>query len=162
MPRRETKLRSRSNDFRPGLRRSKRATRIDYQQYELSDSDKEATGLAKRKRLVEPDEPSDETGNGDFTMGSQDSEENANDPETKSGEEEVEEEEPREVNDNAETTNGKENNQLNKSNGTTDQEEVEGVVGKRRYLDLNELAPVSGFDDGPSTVLKDDDKTDNS
>ncbi|ANM59250.1 unnamed protein product [Arabidopsis thaliana] len=158
MPRRETKLRSRSNDFRPGLRRSKRATRIDYQQYEFSDSDKEATGLAKRKRFVEPDEPSDETGNGDFTMGSQDSEENANDPETKSGEEE----EPRDVNDNADTTNGKENNQLNKSNGTTDQEEVEGVVGKRRYLDLNELAPVSGFDDGPSTVLKDDDKTDNS
>ncbi|XP_010477095.1 PREDICTED: DDT domain-containing protein DDR4 isoform X2 [Camelina sativa] len=160
MPRREPKVRSRSNDFRPGLRRSKRATRIDYQQYEFSESDKEATGLAKRKRLVEPDEHSDETGNGDFTMGSQDSEENANDPETKSGEEEVEEEEPREVNDNAETAYGKENNQLNKSNGTTDQEEVEGVVGKRRYLDLNELAPVSGFDDGPSTVLKDDDKTD--
>ncbi|XP_023645218.1 DDT domain-containing protein DDR4 isoform X1 [Capsella rubella] len=161
MPRRETKPRSRSNDFRPGLRRSKRATRIDYQQYELSESDKEATGLAKRKRLVEPDEHSDETGNGEFTMGSQDSEENANDPETKSGEE-VEEEEPREVNDNAETAYGKENNQLKKSNGTKDQEEAEGVVGKRRYLDLNELAPVSGFDDGPSTVLKDDDKTDHS
>ncbi|XP_010459547.1 PREDICTED: DDT domain-containing protein DDR4 isoform X2 [Camelina sativa] len=161
IPRREPKVRSRSNDFRPGLRRSKRATRIDYQQYEFSESDKEATGLAKRKRLVEPDEQSDETGNGDFTMGSQDSEENANDLETKSGEEEIEEE-PREVNDNAETAYGKENNQLNKSNGTTDQEEVEGVVGKRRYLDLNELAPVSGFDDGPSTVLKDDDKTDHS
>uniref|UniRef100_A0A1J3K4R4 Cat eye syndrome critical region protein 2 n=1 Tax=Noccaea caerulescens TaxID=107243 RepID=A0A1J3K4R4_NOCCA len=161
MPRRETKLRSRSNDFRPGLRRSKRATRVDYQQYEFSESDKEATGSAKRKRLVEPDEEhSDDSGNGNFTMGSQDSEENANDPEE---EEEVEVEvEPREVNGNkAETANGEENNQLNKSNGT-DQEETEGVVGKRRYLDLNELAPVSGFDDGPSTVLKDDDKTDNS
>ncbi|XP_024008809.1 DDT domain-containing protein DDR4 isoform X2 [Eutrema salsugineum] len=173
LPRRETKSRSRSKDFRPGLRRSKRATRIDYQQYELSESDKEATGSAKRKRLVEPDEQSDETGNGNFTMGSQDSEENANDtetksaeenandPETKSAEEQVEEEEeeeePREVNDNGEIANGAEKNQLNKSNGT-DQEEVEGVVGKRRFLDLNELAPVSGFDDGPSTVLKDDDK----
>ncbi|CAH2036909.1 unnamed protein product [Thlaspi arvense] len=158
MPRRETKLRSRSKDFRPGLRRSKRATRVDYQQYELSESDKEATGSAKRKRLVEPDpdEHSDETGNGNFTMGSQDSEENADDPETKSADEEVEGEEPREVSDNAETTN-----QLNQSNGIN-QEEVDGVVGKRRYLDLNELAPVSGFDDGPSTVLKDDDKTDNS
>ncbi|KAF8104237.1 hypothetical protein N665_0176s0048 [Sinapis alba] len=162
MPRRETKLRSRSNGFRPGLRRSKRATRIDYQQYELSESDNEAAGAGKRKRLVEPDEDSDESGNGDFTMGSEDSEENANDPETNSAEEEVEEEEePREVNDNAGTTNGTENNQLNKSNGT-DQDEVEGVLGKRHYLDLNELAPVSGFDDGPSTVLKDDDKTDNS
>ncbi|KAL1207851.1 DDT domain-containing protein DDR4 [Cardamine amara subsp. amara] len=159
MPRRETKLRSRSrsNYFRPGLRRSKRATRINYQQYELSESDKETTGVAKRKRLVEPEEHSDESGNGDFTMGSPDSEDNANDPEAKSGEEE----ELREVNDNAETTNGKENHQLKKPNGT-DQGEVEGVVGKRRYLDLNELAPVSGFDDGPSTVLKDEDKTDNS
>ncbi|KAG2268711.1 DDT domain-containing protein DDR4 [Brassica napus] len=166
MPRRETKLRSKSNGFRPGLRRSKRATRIDYQQYELSESDNEAAGAAKRKRLVEPDpdEDSDESGNGDFTMGSEDSEENGNDPETNSAEEEVEEEEeePREVNDNAGTANGTENNQLNKSNGT-DQEEVEGgAVGKRHYLDLNELAPVSGFDDGPSTVLKDDDKTDSS
>ncbi|CAH8390964.1 unnamed protein product [Eruca vesicaria subsp. sativa] len=160
MPRREAKSRSRSrsNNFQPGLRRSKRATRIDYQQYELSESDKEAPGAAKRKRLVEPDEHSDESGNGNFTMGSEGSEENANDPETESAEEE---EEPREVNDNAEKTNGTENNiQLNKSNGT-DQEEVEGVVGKRHYLDLNELAPVSGFDDGPSTALKDDDKTDN-
>ncbi|WZY98229.1 hypothetical protein YC2023_070558 [Brassica napus] len=166
MPRRETKLRSKSNGFRPGLRRSKRATRIDYQQYELSESDNEAAGAAKRKRLVEPDpdEDSDESGNGDFTMGSEDSEENGNDPETNSAEEEVEEEEeeePREVNDNAGTANGTENNQLNKSNGT-DQEEVEGVLGKRHFLDLNELAPVSGFDDGPSTVLKDDDKTDSS
>ncbi|KAJ4916151.1 DDT domain superfamily [Raphanus sativus] len=174
MPRRGTKLRSRSNGSRPGLRRSKRATRIDYQQYELSESDNEAAaGAAKRKRLVEPDpdEDSDESGNGDFTMGSEDSEENADDPEenaiaddpeTNSAEEvEEEEEEPREVNDNAGTANGTENNnQLNKSNGT-DQEEVEGVLGKRHYLDLNELAPVSGFDDGPSTVLKDDDKTDN-
>ncbi|KAL0799780.1 hypothetical protein Bca101_054955 [Brassica carinata] len=159
MPRREAKKsRSRSTDYRPGLRRSKRATRIDYQQYEFSESDKEATGAAKRKRLVEPDEHSDESGNGNFTMGSEDSEENANDPETESPDEE--EEEPREVNDNAEKTNGTENNQLNKSNGT-EQEEVEGVVGKRHYLDLNELAPVSGFDDGPSTALKDDDKTDN-
>ncbi|CAN7021498.1 hypothetical protein IGI04_022559 [Brassica rapa subsp. trilocularis] len=166
MPRRETKLRSKSNGFRPGLRRSKRATRIDYQQYELSESDNEAAGAAKRKRLVEPDpdEDSDESGNGDFTMGSEDSEENGNDSETNSAEEEVEEEEeeePREVNDNAGTANGTENNQLNKPNGT-DQEEVEGVLGKRHFLDLNELAPVSGFDDGPSTVLKDDDKTDSS
>ncbi|KAF2590303.1 hypothetical protein F2Q70_00040203 [Brassica cretica] len=143
--------------MRKRLRRSKRATRIDYKQYELSESDKEATGAAKRKRLVEPDEHSDETGNGDFTRESEDSEENANDPETKSSEEEK----PREVNDYAETTNGTENNQLSKSNGTG-QEEAEGVVGKRRFLDLNELAPVSGFDDGPSTVLKEDDKGDNS
>ncbi|CAH8357325.1 unnamed protein product [Eruca vesicaria subsp. sativa] len=164
MTRRETKSRSRSKNFRPGLRRSKRATRIDYQQYELSESDKEASGAVKRKRLVEPDEHSDESGNGDFTMGSEDSEENANGPETKSSEEEVgEEEKPREVNDYAETTNGTENNQLSKSNGTDQEEEAEGVVGKRRFLDLNELAPVSGFDDGPSTtVLKEDDKADNS
>ncbi|CAN8312523.1 unnamed protein product [Cochlearia groenlandica] len=163
MPRRETKLRSRSNTFRPGLRRSKRARRIDYQQYELSESDKEATGRSsKRKKLAEPDEHSDETGNENFTMGSsQDSEEeNANDPETRSGEEVEDEEEPREVKENAETTNGTIDNQLNKSNGI-DQEEAEGVVGKRRYLDLNELAPLSGFDDGPSTVFKDDDKSDN-
>ncbi|KAF3497848.1 hypothetical protein DY000_02057406 [Brassica cretica] len=158
MPRREAKSRSRSrsNDYRTDLRRSKRATRIDYQQYEFSESDKEATGAAKRKRSVEPDEHSDESGNGNFTMGSEDSEEKANDHESES----PDEGETREVNDNAEKTNGTENNnQLNKSNGTD--QEVEGAVGKRHYLDLNELAPVSGFDDGPSTVLKDDDKTDN-
>ena len=110
--------------------------------------------------MVEPDEHSDESGNGNFTMGSEDSEEKANDHESESPDEEVEEE-TREVNDNAEKTNGTEdNNQVNKSNGT-DQEEVEGAVGKMHYLDLNELAPVSGFDDGPSTALKDDDKTDN-
>lgn len=157
MLRRETKLRSRSNHLQPGLRRSKRATRVNYQQYELSESDNEGTRPAKSRRLVERDDPSDETENDDLSMGSQESEENTNDPETKVDEEE----EPTEENDKAET-NHKENDQLlNQSNGT-DQEEVEGV-GKRGYLDLNELAPVSGFDDGPNTVLKDgDNNKDNS
>ncbi|CAH2067299.1 unnamed protein product [Thlaspi arvense] len=158
-PRRGTKLRSRSNHPQPGLRRSKRATRVNYQQYEPSESDDEATRPAKSRRLVEHDEPSDETENGDFSMVSQDSEENAYDPETKVVDEE--DAEATTENDEAET-NGNENEQLvNKSNGRH-QEEVEGV-GKRRYLDLNELAPVAGFDDGPNTVLKDDDNnTDNS
>ncbi|XP_010532301.1 PREDICTED: DDT domain-containing protein DDR4 [Tarenaya hassleriana] len=156
-PRRETKLRSRSNDLQPGLRRSKRATRnrINYKQYELSESDNEAEMPAKSSRLVvERDEHSDETENGDFSMGSQESEENGNDPETKVAEE------PMEDNDNADTTEKEGDQLLNKPNGS-DQDEVEGG-GKRHYLDLNELAPVSGFDDGPNTVMKDDDNTDNS
>ncbi|MCI20226.1 aminoacyl-tRNA synthetase, partial [Trifolium medium] len=36
------------------------------------------------------------------------------------------------------------------------QDEVEGT-GKRRFLDLNELAPSPGFDDGPNTIVKDED-----
>lgn len=154
--RRDPKLRSRSNHLQPGLRRSKRATRVNYQQYEFSESDNEGTRRAKSRRMVERDEPSDETENEDFSMGSQDSEENASDPETKVDEVD----EPPGENVKAET-NDKENDELHyKSNGT-DQEEVEGV-GQRRYLDLNELAPVSGYDYGPNTVVKDDDnKTDN-
>ncbi|XP_010533420.1 PREDICTED: DDT domain-containing protein DDR4-like [Tarenaya hassleriana] len=154
MPRREAKSRSRPNDLRPGLRRSKRTmrNRIDYKQYELSESDNETAKPAKSRRLVERDELLDETEEEDFSMGSQESEENGNDPETKVAEDPINED-----NDNEETTEKESDRLLNKSNGT-DQDEVERV-GKRHYLDLNELAPISGFDDGPNTVLKDDENT---
>lgn len=54
---------------------------------------------------------------------------------------------------------GKEEQQppIEKTNGSPGQR---GGIRKRRFLDLNELAPGTGFDDGPNTVMKDDD-TDN-
>lgn len=53
----------------------------------------------------------------------------------------------------------KEQNQPPEKSNSPGQDEIEGVR-KRRFLDLNELAPGSGFDDGPNTVIKDDDTDD--
>ncbi|KAL2935940.1 DDT domain-containing protein DDR4 [Bienertia sinuspersici] len=38
------------------------------------------------------------------------------------------------------------------------QDDSEGIGATRGFLDLNELAPGSGFDDGPSALVKDDDQ----
>ncbi|KAL8215970.1 hypothetical protein R6Q57_022807 [Mikania cordata] len=112
--RRETKLRS-VNEIRTGPRRSRRAarTRIDYKQFEFSDS--------------EPESEKSETS---------DSSDKQSNPSPK-----IEQEQ----------------------NGTPmkldspDQDEFETGAQKRRFLDLNELAPGSGFEDGP---VKDDDTDD--
>ncbi|XP_028784093.1 DDT domain-containing protein DDR4 isoform X2 [Neltuma alba] len=141
--RRETKLRS-VDEINIGLRRSKRATRnrINYRQYEMSESEPESTKLEKSNASDNHSGPSE---NGDYVMEDEDSDDNDgedqetkvdNEPHAYVAEEEKEEQKPPEKSD------------------SPNQEEGEGT-GKRRFLDLNELAPTSGFDDGPNTVMKD-------
>ncbi|KAF6157324.1 hypothetical protein GIB67_004262 [Kingdonia uniflora] len=130
---RKTKLRS-VDELDSGPRRSRRATinRINYQQYELSDS--ETDGEKSRKPSASEEGKSYDQ---EYSSHSQDFQ-------------------------------GNEDNQVNKVDQTIEEynhiidkepiqspqkssnssQEVEGV-GKRRFLDLNKLAPGTGFDDGP-------------
>lgn len=147
--RRETKLRS-VDELQSGLRRSKRATRnrINYRQYELSESETETESM-KPEKSNSSDARSDASENGDYTVESQDSDVNDNHQEMK-------------VDQPVEAYNEiveKEQNQPPEKSNSPGQDEIEGVR-KRRFLDLNELAPGSGFDDGPNTVIKDDDTDD--
>ncbi|KAK9278722.1 hypothetical protein L1049_028298 [Liquidambar formosana] len=145
--RRETKLRS-VDELQSGLRRSKRATRnrINYRQYELSDSENESL---KPEKSNASDGHSDASDNVEFSEGSQDSDRNRDDQEIKV-------DQP--VEHYPETVEKEQNQPPEKSN-SPGQDEVEGVR-KRRFLDLNELAPGSGFDDGPNTIMKDEDTDD--
>ncbi|KAH7550378.1 hypothetical protein JRO89_XS13G0180800 [Xanthoceras sorbifolium] len=142
--RRETKLRS-VDELQSGLRRSKRATRnrINYRQYELTESDTESM---KPEKSNASDEHSDPSENGEYSSGTQDSDGNDNDQEIKV-------DQP--VEGYAETVE-KEQSQPPEKSSSPGQAEIEGVK-KRRFLDLNELAPVSGFDDGPNSI-KDEDR----
>ncbi|KAJ4851363.1 DDT domain-containing protein ddr4 [Turnera subulata] len=145
--RRETKLRS-VDELQSGLRRSKRATRnrINYRQYELSESDPESMKPEKFHALEERSETSE---NAEYSGGSQDTD--GNDDEQ---EQDVNVDQP--VEGYTETAEREEDKPPEKSN-SPGQDEVDGVR-KRRFLDLNELAPGSGFDDGPNTMVKDDDR----
>ncbi|XP_027330761.1 DDT domain-containing protein DDR4-like isoform X1 [Abrus precatorius] len=138
--RRETKLRS-VDEIQSGLRRSKRATRnhINYRQYEASDSETEFVKPEKSNTSADHSDPSE---NGEYMMESEDSDEDqemkVDEPVTYPAVEQNEQNEPPE------------------KLSSPGQEEVEGT-GKRRFLDLNELAPSTGFDDGPNTIMKDED-----
>lgn len=145
--RRETKLRS-VGELQSGLRRSKRATRnrIDYKQYEMSESENETT---KPEKSNGSDKHTDASDIAEFSMESEDSEANDDNLDVKmdqpvEGHPETVEEVP---------------NQVPKKLDSPGQDEVEGVQ-KRRFLDLNELAPGSGFDDGPTSIMKDEDTDD--
>ncbi|XWS37419.1 hypothetical protein CRYUN_Cryun19dG0041400 [Craigia yunnanensis] len=138
--RRETKLRS-VDELQSGLRRSKRASRnhINYRQYELSESETES----KSEKSNPSDEHSDASENEEYSEGSLDS--NGND-------EKMKVDPP--VDGNSDTIEKEQSQPPEQSNGLG-QDEADGVR-KRRFLDLNELAPGSGFDDGPNTIMKDD------
>lgn len=144
--RREAKLRS-VDELQSGLRRSKRATRnrIDYRQYEFSDSETEPM---KPEKSNASDRHSDATENGDYSMESQDSDGNDDHNEMEVGQAD------QAVENYPETVEKEENQPPEKSNSPGENEV--GGVQKRRFLDLNELAPGSGFDDGPNTIMKDD------
>lgn len=144
--RRETKLRS-VDELQSGLRRSKRATRnrINYRQYELSESEPESMKPGKSNASDEHSDPSE---NGEFSMESQESDGNDDDQETK-------EAQPVEVY--PETVQKEQDPPPEKSN-SPGREEVEGIQ-KRRFLDLNEAAPA-GFDDGPNTIMRDENTDD--
>ncbi|KAK6920796.1 hypothetical protein RJ641_014474, partial [Dillenia turbinata] len=136
--RRETKLRS-VEELQSGLRRSNRATRnrINYRQYDMSESDTES---AKPDKSNASNGHSDASENADYLPESLESEGNDED-------QEMQVDLPDE--DQPQTEAKEEVRPPEKPNGTG-QEEVEGFRN-RRFLDLNELAPVSGFDDGPHT-----------
>lgn len=144
--RRETKLRSVGN-LQSGLRRSNRATRnrINYSNLEMSESESESTKPEKSNGSEEHYDASD---NAEFSMGSDETEENNDNEETKV-------EQP--VNDVPSEMATVDQNDVPKrtSSPDQDQEDVESG-GKRHFLDLNELAPGPGFDDGPNSVMKDE------
>ncbi|XP_074557713.1 DDT domain-containing protein DDR4-like isoform X2 [Curcuma longa] len=138
--RQEKKLRS-VDELQTGLRRSKRAvrSRINYRQYELSDTD---TGSGQPGKSNGTDANSDASDDLELSTASQDShevdsEEIANNKITsdhiKAGDEEKQAVE-------------KIYNNVQEENG----------VQRMRFLDLNELAPGTGLEDGPTT--KDEDE----
>ncbi|WOH10499.1 hypothetical protein DCAR_0729968 [Daucus carota subsp. sativus] len=145
--RRESKSRS-VHDIQSGLRRSRRATRnrIDYRRLDGSDSEYECL---EREGLNAQDKHTNKFESAEFSMGgSEDTEDNDEYQEMKS-------EAPVEEKPNAVETE----HQVPTKGHSTDQDESEGVQ-QRRFLDLNELAPGPGFDDGLNSTMKDED-TDN-
>lgn len=170
--RRETKLRS-VDELQSGLRRSKRSTRnrINYRQYELSDSEGESMKHEKPNASDEQpnasDEPSEDASeNAEFSMGSQDSDGNDDDQEMKDSQP---------VEGYPETVEKEEQNPPPEKSNSLGQDEIEGMQ-KRRFLDLNEIAtgdlneiapgdlnevaPGSSFNDVPNTIMKDEDTDD--
>ena len=145
--RRETKLRS-VDEIQSGLRRSRRATRnqINYRQYELSESETESI---KHEKSNASDEHSDASENAEYSARSQSGDSDGN------GEQDMKVDQP--VEGDTVTAREEQNQAPEESNSPV--QEVEGVR-KRRFLDLNELAPGSGFDDSPNTVMKDEDRND--
>lgn len=131
-------------EIQSSLRRSKRATRnsVNYRQYEASESETEFIKSEKSDTSADHSEPSE---NGEYMMESEDS--GGSDDE----EQEMKVAEP--VTYPAVEQN--EQNQAPEKLSIPGQEEVEST-GKRRFLDLNELAPTTGFDDGPNTIMKDE------
>ncbi|KAI3762616.1 hypothetical protein L1987_53053 [Smallanthus sonchifolius] len=150
------KLRS-VGELQSALRRSKRATRncIDYRQYEFSESEPELTNKPDKSNGSDKNsEASDTLG---FSMGSDDNDEyrddnvDANDDERKVDRSTVIEERPK--------TEKEEQSEAEPPVKHDDLDQEEGGTEKRGFLDLNELAPGSGLEDGPA-VMKDED-TDN-
>ncbi|CAO2818657.1 unnamed protein product [Amaranthus hypochondriacus] len=134
--RRGTKIRS-VDDLDSGLRRSKRATgnRIDYRKYEQSDSDTETT-MKHGNASVVSESRFKATDNADYSMESQDSDDVGN----------VEERQQRDCDEFTSMDVEKDENELlTKSQSPKD--DPDGIGATRGFLDLNELAPGSGFDD---------------
>ncbi|KAM0913447.1 hypothetical protein ACQ4PT_012148 [Festuca glaucescens] len=168
-PQRHTKLRSQNGrgakrrsvgETQTGLRRSKRSSRprINYQQYDFSDTDAEA-GKAGKSDASDSDANSDGENNMELSTSSQEQQEEeddgteelkgsngnskmAEDHAVAANKEEQEEEQPQLQLESVEKTN-------------VPSRESESVG--RTFLDLNELAPGAGFDDGPSLAMKDED-----
>lgn len=148
--RRETKLRSIREIGSSGLRQSKRTTRscINYQQYELSESDDEAAKPQKWKASNEQSEASESPGYSNDSHGSEDN-----------NEEELELRADQGVQRYTGISEKEGGNPPEKAKSPS-QEEGEDDGAKRGFLDLNELAPGSGFEDGPNIVMKDADPGD--
>uniref|UniRef100_J3MJ75 DDT domain-containing protein n=2 Tax=Oryza brachyantha TaxID=4533 RepID=J3MJ75_ORYBR len=160
--RRGAKLRS-VDEIQTGLRRSKRSSRqrINYQQYDYSDSDTEA-GKEGKSDASDPDAGFDAENDMELSTSSQEQGEDDDDG-------------PDEQKDNS-NDNKMDEDHVVLANKEEQEEQPQpppppplqpvekmespgreiGTVG-RTFLDLNELAPGGGFDDGPSLSMKDED-----
>ncbi|KAL6583903.1 hypothetical protein OROMI_003192 [Orobanche minor] len=149
--RRGTKLRS-VGELQSGLRRSKRSNRnqINYSQYEMSESENEFTKPGKSDALDEHFSDSEDGDDEEMSMGSRDSRENIDKKEEIPGNK-----------SRKENVDGKQMGPPpEEESNSRDQEEGDDGVRKRRFLDLNELAPGSGLDDGPTPARDEDDDDD--
>ncbi|XP_074563815.1 DDT domain-containing protein DDR4-like [Curcuma longa] len=134
--RREKKLRL-VDELQTGLRRSKRAmrSRINYRQYDHSDTDTDSARPGKSNATAENSDASDDL---ELSTASQDSEGGGS-------KEMADREMP------VDHINHGHNEQQQAVEKTNDNRQEENGVQRIRFLDLNELAPGTGFDDGPST-----------
>ncbi|KAL4559246.1 hypothetical protein LXL04_031381 [Taraxacum kok-saghyz] len=154
---RARKLRS-VGELQDGLRRSNRATRnrIDYTKYEFSESEPELPKPEKSNGSDKNSEASDTPG---FRIRSDDN----TGTDTDNDNDEVKMDRNGPVIEEGPKMEKEEHNepQPMKLDGPGPEpvgDELEGGLHKRRFLDLNELAPGPGFEDG--SVMKDED-TDN-
>lgn len=143
--RRGAKLRS-VGDLQSGLRRSKRSTRprINYQQYEMSDTDADSE---KARDSNPSDAGSDAMNDLEASSASRGSPD----------EEDYEEMNGEMVDEGQTEGTAHEAPEPQPAAKTESPAPVSGAP-RRRFLDLNELAPGTGFDDGSSTMLKDEDE----
>lgn len=148
--RRGTKLRS-VDELQAGLRRSKRSNRnrINYQQYELSESEPEGT---KREKASASDGHSDASENEDDYMENRDSEDDGD------GEDAISQGEEDERHAESHAIKNEQSHSTTHLNSPG--HNISGSSGGKHFLDLNEAAPGSGFDDGPGVSAKSEDKGD--
>ncbi|KAL5725533.1 hypothetical protein ACHQM5_008669 [Ranunculus cassubicifolius] len=132
--RRETKLRS-VEELQSGLRRSGRASRtqVNYRQMEISDSDGEST---KHDKF-----------NGSDEMEYDDNNENH-------------EETVAPIEEYNDMVDARPSGSIEETVIIPSQQEATENLGKHHFLDLNELAPGTGFEDGPNMIVKDDARDD--
>jgi hypothetical protein len=122
----------------------------------LSDSETEFTKPGKSNASADHSDPSEnenenQNENGDYVMESEDSDSIEDEDQKMKVEEPVTVPYPVVEEENEDQTT-----KVEEPVSPPAQDEVEGT-GKRRFLDLNELAPSPGFDDGPNTIVKDED-----
>ncbi|CAL9051437.1 unnamed protein product [Musa banksii] len=143
--RQETKLRS-VDGLQTGLRRSKRATRrsVNYQQYELSDTDTELAKPGKSNATYANSDASDDLQLSTSSQDSQDQEDNGDIADTKVTEDQI---------NNTKAADKEQQPATQKAD--VNGHEADGAQ-RIRFLDLNELAPGTSFDDGP--IIKDEDR----
>lgn len=144
--RRGAKLRS-VDELQNGLRRSKRSTkpRINYQQYELSDTDAESE---KADNSNVSDAASDAMNDLELSSASHGSQDEEEEDEEMNDDEKIDHREAEET-----TSEAPQSQPLAKAESPMQ----EGGVPRRRFLDLNELAPGTGFEDGPNSIKDEDD-----
>ncbi|XP_062189419.1 DDT domain-containing protein DDR4-like [Phragmites australis] len=156
--RRVAKLRS-VDEIQTGLRRSKRSSRprINYQQYDFSDTDTEP-GKTRKSDASDPDAASGAENDMELSTSSQEQEEEEDDsPDEQNGSSvnnKMEEDHP--VAENKVQQDEKQQQPQQQPVEKMDVPSKESESVGRAFLDLNELAPGAGFDDGPSLTMKDD------
>ncbi|WOK99339.1 DDT domain-containing protein DDR4-like [Canna indica] len=144
------KLRS-VDELQTGLRRSRRATRprVNYRQYELSDTETDSTKPGKSNATDANSDASDDLVLSTASQDSRDEENSEEIADNKMSENHV---------DHTDVADKEQHEAMQK----TDSSVQEGEGAQRiRFLDLNELAPGMGFDDGPSPHPKDEEDKDN-